>query len=358
MVRLISILLLAVFVPVVLADDPVKSELDSARAKYAASLDAAKTKFVAALDAKLTEVATKGDLEKTKAIKMQKEMFEKDGTLPKSPVLTQSRSDYEADVRSAKEGLIKALEGAKVAYTKAIKVKEADEIAAELKQFAAAAPAKKSGGRTEEKGPLARALADYDEAKKKPRETMLKTFDDTIQRINTQRTDAAARAKQVDVLKIEKDRFEKHALLPWSQPMWPSVGIYLKNCAVAEAPLRKAFDTAIDQALRAKDNDEANRLRSTLAEALDVRVVATWHGARLGAPGGDMRLYSNGKIGNPEGKSTWSFANGGVITFRHADPTAPGGFWNDVCNISSDGATFSGKNQLGTNVGGWYVSKK
>jgi hypothetical protein len=119
------------------ADDPIKTELDDAQAKHAESLTAASTKLVAAMDAKLKDVAGKGDLDGATLVKTQKEQFEKDGTLPKAPQLIRARTSYESEVRAAREMLRKALEKAKDAYTKALKLDEAQALAAELKTLGA-----------------------------------------------------------------------------------------------------------------------------------------------------------------------------------------------------------------------------
>jgi hypothetical protein len=129
---------LVFFVPAMAlaADDPIKAELDKARAQYTPGLDAAKAKLVGAMDAKLKEVAGNGDLDKAKEVKSQKELFEKDGTIPKTPLLNDARRGYESEVRAAREALHKAIEKAKSEYTKALKLNEAEALAAELKALA------------------------------------------------------------------------------------------------------------------------------------------------------------------------------------------------------------------------------
>lgn len=126
---------LVFFVPAIAFGDgdPIKAELDKARAKYAEGANTAKAKFVAAIESKLKEVAGKGDLDSATQVKSQKDLFEKDGTLPKSPHLARARSDYASELRVGKEVLRTALEKAKDGYTKALKLDEAQALAAELK---------------------------------------------------------------------------------------------------------------------------------------------------------------------------------------------------------------------------------
>jgi hypothetical protein len=136
MIRSLTALLFFVPAMALAADDPIKAELDKARAQYTAGLDAAKAKLVGAMDAKLKEVAGNGDLDKAKEVKSQKELFEKDGTIPKTSLLADARRGYESEARVAREALYKAIEKAKSEYTKALKLNEAEALAAELKALA------------------------------------------------------------------------------------------------------------------------------------------------------------------------------------------------------------------------------
>jgi len=131
------------------AEDPIKAELDKARAAHSEELGAAKTKLVAAMEAKLREVAAKGDLDNAKMIKSQKELFEKDGTLPMASMIARAKGDYESDLRAARVSLRKALEKAKGDYTKAIKLDEAGA----LKELADVSPAKKGANPAEKAKP-------------------------------------------------------------------------------------------------------------------------------------------------------------------------------------------------------------
>jgi hypothetical protein len=205
---------------------------------------------------------------------------------------------------------------------------------------------------------LDKARLTYDKAREKHRTELLKHFDDELDRIPKQKLAAEERAKRIDIVKAEKERFEKEGLIPWSESMRAHLAGYQKNLALAETSLRKAFDREIDRALKAKNAEEVNRLRADLAKALDANVVATWsHKPPPGLPPGTLRLYSNGKIGSPDAKATWSF-QGGTLTLRWPDPTAPGGAWLDVCPVSADGQSYAGKNQNGSRMGGSYVAKE
>lgn len=98
-----------------------------------------------------------------------------------------------------------------------------------------------------------------------------------------------------------------------------------------------------------------NLLRAELATALDVKVVAVWN-HRFGKGPRRTELYSNGRVGDADGKSTWTFDEG-VLTFFWADPRAAGGGNRDVCSVAPDGASYAGKNQKGHKVSGDYLAK-
>ena len=196
---------------------------------------------------------------------------------------------------------------------------------------------------------LDKARSVFDKAREKDRDELLQRFDREVERITTQRLAAEERAKRINILNAEKERFEKHGLIPWSESMRPYLVAYQKNRARAEAPLEKAFDQEIDKALRAKDTEEVNRLRADMSAVLGAKVLATWNQA--------IRLYSNGKIGSPDGNATWSFQNG-TLTLRWPNAAAPGGAWLDVCPVAADGLSYSGKNQRGTRISGNYALPK
>jgi hypothetical protein len=130
------------------ATDPIKDELDAARIARSERIDAAKEAFLIAIDEKLKAVAENGNFKLAKEINAQKELFEKDGTLPKAAQLSRAKAAYELEQKAAIESLRKALEKAKKAYTQALKLDEAELVADELKEMAeeieAKRPVKKS----------------------------------------------------------------------------------------------------------------------------------------------------------------------------------------------------------------------
>src|SRR5262249_55944890 len=132
----------------------------------------------------------------------------------------------------------------------------------------------RAGGAQEPPTEIEKARSAYDKAREKHQAELLKRFDEAAERITKQKLGAEERAKRVEVVKAEKERFEKQGLIPWSEWMRAYLAGYQKNLALAETPLRKAFDRAIDQALKAKNTEEVNRLRAALPAALDAKGVA------------------------------------------------------------------------------------
>lgn len=203
---------------------------------------------------------------------------------------------------------------------------------------------------------LKEARSAYEKARDKQRDELLRRFDDAVEGIGKQRQRGEERAKRVDVVNAERERFEKEGLIPWSEPMRHYLAGYQKNLKQAEDSLKKVYNTDIDKALRAKENHGVNQLRADLAVILDVKVVATWSHANERGDKEEIKLYSNGKMRDPDGGSAWAFRNG-TLTLTWPNAVAPGGAWVDNCTVSADGRTYTGKNQSGIRVGGAYVAK-
>jgi hypothetical protein len=138
MTRLLAALFLLAnhFAPVAADGDPIKAEIDKARAVYTEKIEAAKTKLLAAIDAALKEAASKGDLRGVKDFKTQRDLFEKEGKLPGAAALNRAKSAYQAEIRDAETALRKALQRAQTDYTKALKIEEAEAVEKELEHLA------------------------------------------------------------------------------------------------------------------------------------------------------------------------------------------------------------------------------
>jgi hypothetical protein len=68
-----------------------------------------------------------------------------------------------------------------------------------------------------------------------------------------------------------------------------------------------------------------------------------------------MQLFADGTINGVEkSKQSWSIANGKLL-LHWKNPQAPGGVWIDTCQISDDGMTYNGHNQVNGKVAGKLV---
>jgi WD40 repeat protein len=194
------------------------------------------------------------------------------------------------------------------------------------------APAKAGPGAVAAPAPAAAtAVRDaYERAVTKAREALLAGFDEEIK-------GPAKTASATGHLKDEKARFEKHGLVPWSEPMRSHAGAYL--AAVADARTKVLAGV------------KGMELPADLRNLIDKQVFGRWKHQ----PGnGTITLYSSGRVNDPAGPHTWSFDNG-VLTLRWKDPKAPGGFWVDRCNLAADGLSYSGANQNKTKISGTLV---
>src|SRR5262249_40120147 len=135
---------------------------------------------------------------------------------------------------------------------------------------------------------------------------LLDSFDKSIEHVTNQKMPTEQKIALLDVLKAEKKRFDERSLIPLSEPMWLHVHAYLESLQGAEARLRKSYSPDIEKALKAKKEDEVKSLRSDLSLTLAPRVVARWRHQAGNGPEGKLALYSNGKIGNPDGQATWT----------------------------------------------------
>ncbi len=172
---------------------------------------------------------------------------------------------------------------------------------------------------------------------------------------------SSGKVQIVEQVKKEREAFESNDILPTVVP----TETYKRGIKLAKTKLKTAIETAVREHLQAKNDAAAKALNVELEELkketapppknkdkeVAPLVVAEWIHRPL-APGkgpNEIRLYSNGRIDNPNGRNTWRL-QGRILTLRWQDPEAPGGAWVDICQLSQDGQTFKGKNQKGTDI--------
>ena len=207
-------------------------------------------------------------------------------------------------------------------------------------------PAKPSFGRAASSlPPQAKETAQaFDKSRQDARATLLADFDTVVDRLEKMNGSTEQRLKLIDVVKEEKKRFENSGLIPWSEPMRPYLAKYFAATSAAEDNLRRAYHSLIDAQLKAKNESMAADLKADLSNLLNVRVVARWRDFRDGKFEFINSLYSNGRIGKIDGKTTWSYAKGVLIQRWPNRPEAPGGAWIETLKVSADGTTFAGTN--------------
>jgi cell division protein FtsN len=117
---------------------------------------------------------------------------------------------------------------------------------------------------------------DYEASCQAARAKLLKGFDTAIDDLRKGNNPADEKLKWMDIVKKEKERFEKSELIPWSRPMRPHVDRYLDSLESAQKKFLGAYESLIDKELRARNDKVADRLRSEREKRLDVKVMAQW----------------------------------------------------------------------------------
>lgn len=179
----------------------------------------------------------------------------------------------------------------------------------------------------------------------------------------------AGNVKQVQLIKDETEAFDLSDTLPKIVP----TDRYTRGIKKAKTELKSALQTAIKEYLIAKQDDAAEALQPEVEEIQAAladntkrpkpgkkkvsqapTVVSQWI-QQVEHKGfskrGEFKLYSNGRINDPNSRNTWSI-QGRILTLRWQDPKAPGGAWVDIVTLSADGSVYEGKNQEGATIKG------
>jgi len=202
---------------------------------------------------------------------------------------------------------------------------------------------------------LKKAREDYVKAIKDADAKLVQKFEKAIDQVPNMKLAADKKVELQDVLKAEKKRFEEDGLIPWSQPMWSYVEIYLQSVHSAQAQLRKSYNVEIDKAVKAKNEAAARDLVAELNSTLDIKPVARWEHHVGNDERGTNILYSNGTSNNKDSKNTWTFNKNGVLVMKWPNTQAPGGAWIDTVQVGPYGKGYSGRNQNKTTITGKYV---
>ena len=108
----------------------------------------------------------------------------------------------------------------------------------------------------------------YKQTAKVARETFNKDIQTLEAGIRKSGDSAATRTRKINQLHDEQKAFLDNDKLPTSDLLLPATVKYLRTLYTVRRPLSAAYQTAIDRALMANNDDEANRLTSEKA-ALD-----------------------------------------------------------------------------------------
>jgi tRNA A-37 threonylcarbamoyl transferase component Bud32 len=210
------------------------------------------------------------------------------------------------------------------------------------------------------KAKLDKAREVYEADYEKLRKEMLEGFQE--------KEDAARKdgnKKVVDQVKTEREAFENRNQLPRVVASAP----YEQGLKKAVVAMEAAYDVAVKEYTKAKEDAKARSVEEELKQfKKDATprpkppVVVATYAYEVRNPKGVLisrathKLYSNFHIDAPNSPATWQ-SRGNIIVFRWPDPKAPGGAWEDVCTGSNGGATFVGKNQIGTIISGVRINK-
>jgi hypothetical protein len=171
----------------------------------------------------------------------------------------------------------------------------------------------------------------------------------------------------VEVLTVEKKRFEDTGLVPWSHPMQLDTSKYLSEIYLARGPSEALFDRAMKDLVTKKNPEAAASVLALKNKTLAPLVVAKLSlmdvprtprpfggfprrrddddlpdddGTYTDDPRtGTIRLWSNGAINNVNGKSNWNLTTANLML----QFVRPAYTVRDAINIAERGDELSGK---------------
>lgn len=148
-----------------------------------------------------------------------------------------------------------------------------------------------------------------------------------------------------DALRKEETRFIEQGLIPFSEQMRSASVQFLRKMAEANSRAEAKFSKMILRMEKKLDAPQLAELKRRQKSALTASVVARWNHQTGGNPLSEVRLLSNGRIGEPDSANHWTLNVNGNIQLRWPSSNAPDGVWIDSSQLSVDGMQFRGKNQ-------------
>jgi hypothetical protein len=190
---------------------------------------------------------------------------------------------------------------------------------------------------------LQRACQLYADALAKARRKLLFQFDEAMS-VNRKRIGKAEeQLAVVEVLTVEKKRFEDTGLVPWSAPMAADTAKYLVEIHQARGPSEALFDRAMKELVTKKNHEAAASIQALKNKTLAPLMVAKLslmdvpRTPRLPGFGGFprrrddddppeddnsftddprtgiVRLWSNAAVNNANGKSSWNLISANLV---------------------------------------------
>jgi tetratricopeptide (TPR) repeat protein len=200
---------------------------------------------------------------------------------------------------------------------------------------------------------LKRLTIDVDAAKKAyhdalgvARRRLIAAFGAALKQLVVTKMDAKERQRQINLLEIDLRAFKLKGQLPWSWSMRATAMVYLSELKSATGRLANARSYLLRRYRRPQESDKkVEQLLTSIEPLLSPHLLGTWSCKGLNFNASFVwKLYSNGKINDPNGASTWSLQQSGMTLHIHT-PEAPGGVWIDSCDMGVAGQYFKAKNQ-------------
>jgi hypothetical protein len=203
---------------------------------------------------------------------------------------------------------------------------------------------------------LESARAQFATAVQRANDRLSSLLNTRLKSLETSRHNTEDRLRLIAAAKQERDAFAARRYIPWSTPMRRSLLAYLASVHYAEHELERAFDNAMEQAV--KNHDESGRaaLASEKETALAPRVFAITDCVGSDGRKWKFSLYSNSKLNEPTGPGFWRCSEK-LLVLNVPKPRKQNGFFIDTCTLAPDGKTFVAVNQYRYRYKGQFVDQ-
>ena len=122
-----------------------------------------------------------------------------------------------------------------------------------------------------------KAKADCKEASESADKKLLSAFETETELVRKSTgLKATAKLEVIEALGVEKDTFEEHRTIPFSFRMRPGALAYLKAMQQAQRPLDAAYEKAIDELIKIKDDAAAAVVQAEKKKVAKSKVVGIW----------------------------------------------------------------------------------